>query len=59
MQRLQGHAIKNQDLLIASGAISLRDTEEGRRMMLSGGAGGAGIGGFDEDADDAFLVCLI
>ncbi|EMD37931.1 hypothetical protein CERSUDRAFT_50582 [Gelatoporia subvermispora B] len=27
MEKLQGHAIKNQDLLIASGAISLRGTD--------------------------------
>lgn len=41
-KELQGHAIKNQDLLVASGAISLRGSE--------------GLSAVDEDVEAATAV---
>ena len=41
---LQGHAIKNQDLLVASGAVSLKGSE--------------GLSAVDEDIEAATAVCL-
>lgn len=41
---LQGHAIKNQDLLVASGAVSLKGSE--------------GLSAVDEDIEAAAAVCL-